>query len=76
MGFDMKAVMDKMKAPCPEPFLDNFDSAIYKMKQRLRRKQFITDLAHTLAGQVCDMIEDAEGWHGEHRREKMEKEGY
>lgn len=45
-----------------------FAEAVSVMKRRPIRREQLRQMAMQLAEQIADSIEDAEGWHGEHRR--------
>jgi hypothetical protein len=67
---DMTDALYDLETPKPDPFMDNFGSAVKKMKARGERRARVRHIADALAKRLADTLEDLEGWNGEERAEK------
>lgn len=50
---------------------DAFDQTVTVLKEKKFRRDEIEHAARVLARMLCDHLEDAEGWHGEQRQERV-----
>lgn len=64
--------VNMLKFPGPIPEV-TFDDAIEMIRTKEVRRGILIQAAEQLAGQLCNLLEDAEGWHDPSRIENARK---
>jgi hypothetical protein len=72
--FFSERFVEDVRAPIDAGFsVLSFDEVVSVLKERKFRREMLLIAAKRLAERLADYIEDAEGWHGESRREAIKE---
>lgn len=73
--FFSERLIEDLRAPIDAGFgVMSMDEVVSTLRKREFRRDLLLEAAKKLASRLADYIEDAEGWHGEKRREAIKEQ--